>query len=683
MEENLYLADPALFTMFSFPFVKGAPETALPDKNSIVLTEETARRYFGNESPLGKILHLVRYQADFVVTGVIENIPRNSHLRFDLLIHIDRMGERRLKSWEWSGPTYVMLAENVSPDAMNRKIAGFYREVLSPDVSATLALQPLTRVHLYETGAPGIIKQVYIFSFIAVLLLLIACINFMNLTTARSAKRAKEVCMRKVSGATQIQLIKQFLGEALLQTLLAFALAVFLTELVFPAFNRFAGKELSLLAEANLSFIFGLFGIALVTGIVSGSYPAFVMSSMQPVSVLKANFFKSAADSKKSVKGASLRKVLVVSQFAISIGLIISTIVVHKQLRFIQEKDLGLNREQIVAVPLPPEPGFLDHFDAMKNMLLSDPAILHVTASMNQPTDVGTMIGINWPGNPDENLLPVWYSTVDYDYFETFEMELIAGRGFSRDFATDERFACVINETALKTMGLENPVGTQVYFNHPAMPDSMRNLTIVGVVKDFHYRSMHEEIKPFVFRMHRPWHGYLFLKIRPESIHNTLARIEKMAEKIAPDYQFRYEFLDEAFERQYLTEVKLGQLFNNFGVLAIVISCLGLLGLTAFTTERRTKEIAVRKVLGASESRIVLLLSKEFLKAVLLANLIAWPVTWIAMHGWLQEFAYRINIGLETFAIAGVFTLAMAMLTVSALSIKAARRNPVDCLNYE
>lgn len=674
VEQNFYLADPSIFTMFTFPFVKGDPETSLANMNSIVITEETARRYFGEDDPLGQVLHVVSYQSDFIVTGVIKNIPENSHMQFDLVARIELMGQQRLESWEFTGYSYVMLSPDVPVDEVNQKISNFYREVIDPELTATPILQPLTRIHLYETGEPGIIKQVAIFSVIAVFILIIACINFMNLNTAKSARRAREVGMRKVTGASRIQLVKQFLGETILLSFLALAIALVLVELAIPVYNGFTGKNLSVINGVNSAVVLILICIAPLTGILAGSYPAIFLSSFQPAYVLNKQFSQTS-------KGALFRKILIIFQFSVSIGLFICTTVVYKQLHLVQKKDLGFDREFVVTMPNNPD--LRNRFDTFKNELLREEGILNVTAAASRPTEVGQSIAINWEGNAEEEFLPIGYTMVDYDFFETFDMEFVQGRSFSREFASDGSEACIINERAQAEMGITSPLGTRVYFAHPALEESFRYVRIIGVVKDFHFRSMHELIGPFIFRIYRPWHSYVFIKIKPENVPETLQRIENISVKFAPDYPFQYEFLDEAFVKLYQSERQMGRLFNVFGILAIFISCLGLFGLASYTAEQKTKEIGVRKVLGASVAGIVLSLSKEFTKWVLVANLVAWPVAYFVMREWLQGFAYRTGLTLGIFILSAILAFIVALITVGHQSIKAALTNPVESIKYE
>jgi ABC-type antimicrobial peptide transport system permease subunit len=674
-ERNIYLADPGFFKIFSFPFLKGNPESALSDRYSIVLTEQMAQKYFGDEDPVGKVLHLVMLQGDFTVTGVIENIPENSHLRFDFIGRIEFLGEDRLARWEeWSGPNYVLLRPDVTPENFEAKIAGIYKENVSPDTTYVPELQPLSRIHLYELGRPGQIKKVTMFSVIALFILLMACINFMNLATAQSSKRAKEVGMRKVIGALRRQIIRQFLGEAILIAFFALFLALIAVEAVLPYFNQFTGKSLVLLSGTSFPLVLTLLLVTLGTGILAGSYPSLFLSSFRPVQTLKSQyFFKN--------KGGGIRKALIVVQFVISVGLIVCTLLVASQLRYIQKRDLGLEKDHIVATYV--YPPFIPRFESFKNILLAEPGIEDVTSAAQPPFRVAENIQIDWEGNPTDNMISVDYTCVDYDFFRTFNMQILYGRTFSKAYPTDEKTACVISEMAAQRMGIENPIGMTIYMNHPAWPESFRSARVIGVVRDFHSRSLHTAIRPFVFRMYRPWHQYAFIKIDGSQIQAALASIENAYKTFSPGIPFDYLFLDDIFNQQYTSERQLGDLFNGFSLLSVVIACLGLFGLASYTTEQKTKEIGIRKVLGASIPGIMAMTTREFLKWILMANLIAWPIAYFVMSKWLQDFAYKVSIGPSVFVLSAGLALMVAVLTVSYHSLKAALANPVDSLRYE
>jgi hypothetical protein len=501
-----------------------------------------------------------------------------------------------------------------------------------------------------------------------------ACVNFMNLTTARSARRAREVGMRKVIGALRSQLIRQFLGEALVVAFLSLALSLIVVEIALPQFNLFTGKSLTLLTKANFSIILTLLLVTVVTGFLAGSYPAFFLSSFRPVFTLKNQ-------PRFGTKGSGLRKLLIVFQFVISVGLITCTLVVSKQLRFIQTHDIGIDRENVVI--LVNNPILKEKFDVFKNELLVTPEIRYVTSAAQGPTNIGQVISIDWEGNPDEDMLGIDYTVVDYDFFKTFNMEITQGRGFSREFATDMNEACVITETTASRMRLENPIGTTIYMSHPAWPESFRRAHVIGVVKDFHSRTLHSPMRPFVFRMFRPWHTFVFIKIEGNRIPETLAKIESTFNSHTEGYPYRYFFYEDFYDRQYQPEWRLGRLFNGFSLLSILISCLGLFGLGAYMAEQKTKEIGIRKVLGASIPGIITLSAKEFIKCIAIANLIALPLAYVLMRGWLQDFAYKVSIGPAIFIFASILTLLIAFLTVSYHSIKAALSNPVDSLRYE
>ncbi len=674
-EYRFYLVDPTFFTMFTFPFVKGNAETALADLKSIVLTEQTAQRYFGEEDPIGKVLHVTSHNTDFTVTGVVQNIPSNSHLQFDMVARVEYLGEDRIQRWEeWVAPSYVLLESDAKEEDIEEKIAGIYEEHLDYEPDYKPVLQPLTKVHLYEYGKPGLIKQVAIFSIIAIFILVIACINFMNLSTARAARRAKEVGLRKVTGAHRPQLVRQFLGESFILSYLALGLAVLLVQMILPVFNTFTGKTLSLTEGTGFYLIFLIFIVVPVTGLLAGGYPAFYLSAYQPAKVLKGMVGLTAGTSR-------FRRILVVFQFSISIGLIIATLTVARQLRFIRERDLGFDRRHVVTVWNNQD--LNSHFDAFKSELEEEPGVIQVTAAAQQPMAVGQGVSIGWEGRQDDNRFVVKYTVVDYDFFKTFNMEFTEGRPFSRTIISDATEACVISESLKKIMGVDSPLGKRIYFNHPEFSEPARHVRVIGVVKDFHSESMHRTIRPFIFRIYRPFHQYVFVKINPQDIQGTLGRIKQTFERFSPEYPFYSQFLDDAFEEQYRTEKQLGRLFQVFGAFAIFISCLGLFGLAAYTGEQKTKEIGIRKVLGASVSRIILLLSKEFTKWVLIANIVAWPIAYWIMRRWLNEFAYRIDIGVGIFILAAAIAFLIAVCTVSYQAVKAAIANPVDSLRYE
>ncbi|MBN1274485.1 MAG: ABC transporter permease [Candidatus Aminicenantes bacterium] len=674
-EFPIYLTDPDFFKMFTFPFVQGTPDTALPDKHSVVLTQKTAQRYFGSENPLGKIIYMTEFDADFKVTGVVADIPDNSHLQFDMVTRVEWMGAERIARWaEWVAPAYVMFHKGVDGEVFNKKIAGIYREKVSDDANFEPFLQPLSKVYLYGTYRSEIIKKVYLFSLIAVFILVMACVNFMNLSTARSTQRAREIGMRKVIGATRRLVIRQFLGEAMWFSFLSVFLSLFIVWTVLPAFNHFTGKSLSLFSGLSVAVLGVLLAAAIFTGFFAGSYPALYLSSFLPADTLKNRI-------PRSTGGLVFRKVLIVFQFTISVGLILCTLIVSRQMSFVRKMDLGFNRDHVLTLFSNPE--LLKSMDVFKQEILDCPGVRSMTSAAQRPHSIGQMIPVNWEGNESEDMVSVAYTMVDYDFFKTFDMKILQGRSFSKQYSTDPVEACIINESAVKMMGLKNPIGTPIHFGHWDIDASLRNLKVVDVVNDFQFRSLHWNSGPFLFRIYRPWHQYIFVKLDGSRIPEALAGIEQVFKKFAPEYPFRFEFLDAAFGRQYATETQLMRLFNFFSLLAVTIACLGLFGLASYTAEQKRKEIGIRKVLGASISSIISLTTKDFLKWILAANLISWPVVYVLMSGWLTQFVDRVPITISLFFLAGILTFVVAFLTVFFQALKAALADPAVSLRCE
>jgi putative ABC transport system permease protein len=691
VEEAFVFTEPAVFDIFTFPFIEGDSATALTEPNTIVLTENAAQKYFGRESPLGKTL---AYQSGstkeiFQITGVIKNVPKNSHFTFDFAAAFatwENIAGKEFMGFlggDYNYPTYILLSENVQATDLAALFPAFIDRNMEeihgrqPYAFHKIHLQPLRDVYLRSPvdggyGPTGDIATVHIFAAVAFLILLIACINFINLATARSARRAREVGMRKVLGAFRCQLIKQFLGESFLLTTLALLLAVVVVESLLPAFNTFSGKVLALNYASDAGILFGLIAIALFVGIFAGSYPAIFLSRIQPARVLKGTQ-PAAAD------GSLFRSGLVVFQLAISIALIISVGMVKKQLDFLRNKKLGFNKEQIVSLPASRE--MIQKLEFLKHQLKQHPGIVNITASSRVPSGI-LNDALDARTFKEGEAVPVGFRLpfvrVDHDFFETFGMEIIAGRDFLRELSTDSSGAYIINETAATQLGWHNPedaVGQELGYGQ-------FDGRVIGVVKDFHFESLHLEIKPMLFHISQYLHR-ISVRIRTDDIPGTLAFLQEEWQRHRPDYPFSYYFIDERFNQRYENEEKLGKLFGVFSLLAIFIACLGLFRLAAFTAEQRTKEIGIRKVLGASIGGILALLSKNFVKLVVIANLIAWPVAWYAMNHWLQNFAYRVEIGWRMFALASCLALVIALVTVSMQAIKAALANPVESLRYE
>jgi putative ABC transport system permease protein len=671
---DICFVDPSFFYMFTFPFIKGDRNTALKDPDSIVITAGMAEKYFSIGEPIGKVLSF-NNKYDFKVTGVTKNVPHNSYLRFNMIIPYEFLRKKGLTNESMGSNsilTFVQLQKNTPVQQVNDKIRGFIKKRV-PTSKTELELAPYTRIHLHaffgygkEMGA---IKYVYIFSMIALFVLLIACINFMTLSTARSANRAKEVGMRKVVGAVKGHIIRQFYGESVIYAFIALVFAIIMVVLLFPAFNNLSGKELSLAGSLNWSILIGLICITLFTGLVAGSYPALFLSAFHPVKVLKGTFKSRAASS-------LFRRILVVIQFALSVFLIIGTAVVYSQLKYMKNREVGYDKEHLVTLLMRGETR--KSYSSLKDELLKDSRILGVTASGQSPSSIGSNSGgAEWDGKDPEQSVLIGVNPVDFDFIETLRIELKEGRGFSKDFKTDNTEAFIVNEEVAKIMGKESVVGENFSFVG-------REGKIIGVMRNFHYQSIKNKIEPLAIYIEPPESLYFTLiRIPPESVSASLSFIEETWRRIIPNYPFVYRFLDEDFDRYYRAEERMGSLLKYFSILAVFIACLGLFGLASFTAEQRTKEIGIRKVLGANVSQITLLLCREFLILVLLANVIAWPAAYFVMRGWLQSYAYRSSLGLIVFVAAMVTALFVAIISVSFQAIRAAVANPVDSLRYE
>ena len=683
LEEEFFWADPETFDIFSIPFISGDPDTALNDPSSIVLSRRTAKKYFGDADPIGNIL-TVSERYEFKVSGVFGDIPANSHFVMDVVVPFEtyfRITNNDITNWGSNfSYTYFLLRKGADPEGMENKISPlieiplFKAYGLKEPYPKVYSIQPVTEIHLHshrmqEIEANNDMKYIILFSSIAFLILFIACINYMNLATARFLRRGKEVGMRKVVGAQRGQLIVQFLGESVAMAVLAMIFSTIMVLMALPAFNNLVERQLSLNPIHNPQLFLGLVFITLFVGLFAGSYPAMRMSGFKPISVLSGTFTRSP-------KGSSLRNVLVLVQFSITIILIICSIAVREQLNFIKTVDMGYTKEQIIT--LPARGRFIrQNIQPIKTELLQYSDIIAVSTSGRLPNNIDTFTSRDWTGrNPDEPI-PIYYNTADYDFIDLFGMQIVHGRNFSRDFPSDETGVFLVNEAAVRVAEWESPIGRK--FTH------WRGDTgeIVGVIKDFHMHSLHSPIEPLYVFLNARDFSNIAIKIRSANIPATIDYVEGGMKKFSPSYPFSYSFFDEVFERAYFTEQRMGRVFSSFAVLAIFIACLGLFGLTAFAAEQRTKEIGIRKVLGASDSKIFLLLSKEFIRWVLLANLIAWPIAYVAMNKWLQNFAYRIHIGIVAFLISGGTALLIAYLTVSYQSIKSARANPVESLRYE
>ncbi len=667
-EEWFFLADPSIFQMFTFHFIRGDAKTALSNVDSIIITEKTANKYFGDEEPLGKVLNFNK-EIDYLVTGVVRNIPDNSSLRFDFIAPIQMM-KGYLRTWAVVGPAFVQLEKGSSIRELENKVFNAIKTYGPENLSnQRITLQPLRDIHLNaDLGGRGNKDYVYIYFLVSVFILAIACINFMNLSTARSGVRGKEIALRKVVGVSKAQLVRQFLTETICLSLIALALGIFLLELFLPVFRELTSRQLEIHYFDNFIVLPGLIGFALFVGVIAGTYPAFVLSSAQPAKILTGTF-------RVGPKRSTLRRFLVVLQFSISIFLIVTTTIVYKQLNFIRNKDLGFDREQVLSIPISDK--YKSKYDTLRQELRGVSNVVNITTSNSLPTIIDSFNPTSWEGKSSDKHVYMSFVSVDYDYIETMKMEMVMGRSFSREF-TDESSSFIVNEAALRLMGMDDPIGKTFSLRN-------RNGRIIGVVKNFNFANLSEKIEPLVMTFAPGWYfsPYFLIRINTKNVSDTLENLRRVVLRFDPEYPFEYKFLDDAFAEMYRSEEQFGKIFVYFAFLAIFISCLGLFGMVSFITERRTKEIGIRKVLGATVFRLVFSLSREFVKWVLVANIIALPVAYYIMSKWLQNFAYKTNIGLWVFCFSAALSLVIAILTVSYQSIKAAIADPVNALRYE
>jgi putative ABC transport system permease protein len=662
--------------MFSFKLSKGDAATALVNPDAIVISKKIAEKYFKGEDPIGKMIR-VDNKDNAMVTGVLEEIPELSSLKFDFLLNYEHWFKQNdwAKEWDNNGPRcYVMLAANTSVDKVNAKIKN-YIKTKKKDSNVELFLQNYGESYLYsdwDNGKQhgGRIEHVRIFSIVAIIILLIACINFMNLATARSLRRAREIGVRKVVGAGKRQLIAQFIGESLFVSFIAVCLSLIIVALSLPGFNTLTEKNLSI--DLNPSFLLLILGLTLVTGIISGSYPALFMSSLKPIIVLKGILkFKSGA--------TYFRKALVVFQFALSIILILGMIVIYRQINYIHNKNLGFAKADLLYMPLEGE--LQKDYPAFKDVLLTQPGIKYVSSAQSSPLEVGSSTqGVRWPGKDTTQLILFSNNPITYDYIKTMGIQLIAGRDFDRSYGLDS-MNYLVNEAAAKKIGYKDPVGKELTMWG-------NKGTIIGLMKDYHHNSLHVPIEPLILFLHKKswggtYWGNIIVKTEQGKTKQAIASMEKVYKQFNPGFPFKYYFTDDEIANTYKAEHTVSKLSRYFAFLAIFISCLGLFGLVTFTAEQKTKEIGIRKVLGASVTGIVRMLSKDFLKLVLIAAIIAFPIAWWAMHRWLNDFEYRVDIGWWVFVVAGVAAILIALVTISFQSIKAAIANPVKSLRTE
>ena len=672
-EKFIAAVDPSFFKMFSFHFIQGDPETALSDLASVVLTEETAKRYFEHEDPMGKILALNRMNVR--VTGVIR-IPHHTHFRFTMV----RPLQAQLREWKgdperWTNAiafgTYVQLRPEFSLSEFNKK-TGRIIEEHDPKISTTVFLQPLSRVHLYSPFPEdyhnlnkGNITFIYVLSAVACCLLLMACINFVNLSTAQANKRAREIGVRKVNGADRKDLVRQFLAESFFYSFLSLLVAIGLVILFLPIFNQLSERQMMMADLLGLLPLFGLLSIALLTGLLAGAYPAFFLSALSPQQALRGTSQLGAP------RRAAVRKVLVITQLSMALVLLIGTIVIYGQLRYMQTKDLGFDMDHVLVF------GRLDkmqNINAFKNELEQNPHVIGLTQSLGPLAGFESSSDIDWDGKNPSEKVTLYQCFVDYTYLDVFKIGLAAGRFFSRDITTDQS-NFLLNETAVKATGLNSPLGKRFSLNG-------KTGQIIGVMRDFHTEIPRVPILPLVFQFNaNSWMMY----VRTDGIDptGTLSHIKGVWEKHVPGYAFYYNFVQDEFNQYYEKDFRLRRIFTNITLLTLFVAGIGLFGLSSYLAEQRTKEIGIRKVLGCPVRECTLLLSKEFAKWAIISNIISWPIAYLIMRRWLQDFAFRMELGWEVFALAALGTAGLVLVTVCFKAIKIATANPVDSLRYE
>jgi len=691
-KENKFLwADPELMDILTIPFIEGSPEEALAQPNSVVLTAEMAAKYFGQEDPLGKILELEDGTL-YMVKGVTESWPAPSHFHFDFLAAFSSLPKSEdLDFYDTAVFTYILLREGASIEDLDAKLPEFSGKCMAPIIEKIMAVpykefldsgnfigfmtQPLLDIHLRsewgnELEPQGSFTAVIVFSAIAFLILIVACINFINLTTARSTQRANEVGVRKVVGSSRGELIRQFLSESIFLSFLSFLLALALVEMALPVFSTVVGKEFSAARVLDWSFLLAFLTGAVIIGVAAGSYPAFLMASFRPVAVLKGKI-------QSSMKGKRFRDALVIFQFCASIVLLVGTAVIYAQLNYIRDKDLGFDKEQVVVIQRAEKLGSQQL--AFKEQLDQNPGVLSATFTDSLPQMLleAKVFQKEGEGSQENNTLIT--ITADYDLVDTYRLKMIAGRYFERERSTDTT-AVVLNEAAIKALDIRDPLEKRLIL----VGLKRKPMDIIGIINDFHMESLHTKIGPTAVILAGAYPSVLLsVRVRPDELPKTLGYLEGQWRTFTNNQPFEYVFFDDQFDLLYKGEVQAGKVITAFACLAVFVACLGLLGMASFTASQRTKEIGIRKVLGATTSGILVLLNKDFVKRVLAANLIAWPLAYYVMTKWLQNFAYRIRINIWMFLGSAVIALLIALFTVSYQSLKAARNDPVDSLRYE
>ena len=678
-EPGGFYADSTLFDVFSFSLLKGNEKTALVNPNSIVITKDFSEKFFGNKNPIGRTLVFNEKDGkqNFLVTGLLDNVPSNSHFHFEFLVSQSTNKAMWLNSWDWMQfYTYLLLEDNVNVNEFSKRAETWINSKIDDEnTHFSLNFQPLTDIHLHsnlqrEIEANQDISSVYLFAAIALMILFVAIINFVNLKTAHAVNRAKEVGVRKSIGAERKQLISQFISESVIFSLVSFLISLICVQILLPALNNHFDIQIETDLFKNINLVLALFLISLLTGLLSGIYPAFILSRFEPTKVLKGS-------SKLSNK-SGLRKAMVVFQFGVSAFLIITSIVIYKQMSFINKKDLGFNKDQIITFDIRSD-NLRENYKAFKNILLSNSNIANVSITANLPGGGDWGMTYKAEGINDADIPRARMLVVDFDFIDTYGIEIVKGRKFNKGFSTDTS-TYIINETAMKTLGWEDPLNKKISF-----PDLNRNwANVIGVAKDFHFRSLHEVIEPLIlFIPPDDWYSSFSTKLKPGNLNNTISFIEETWKTFDPEHPFTFTFLDEDFGNLYLADKRDMELISYATIVAIFIACLGLYALISFTLTQKTKEIGIRKVLGAKISDIVFLVSKEFLILLIIANIIAWPAAFYFLQDWLESFAYRTNIDLLIFILGSLAGTVIAFSVISYKVVKAASSNPVNAIKYE
>ncbi len=680
-EEDFYFADSNIFEVFTYQFVKGDSKNALIEPNTIVLTETTAAKYFGKTDPINKTL--VNGDDTYKVTGVIKDVPFNSHFRFDGLMSRRSLPEQ-MGSWGNFGVyTYLLLPEGLDYKEFEAKIQEMYDQYMAEiferlNIKIEYILEPITDIHLKSTNASepeptGSMAYVVIFGIVALFLILIAAMNYMNLATARSTKRAREVGLRKVVGSQREGLIFQFLAESTLLTFISLIISIILVILLLPQFNHLAGKSFNMEVLYSPVILISIIAVIVVVGILGGSYPAFYLSRFNPVNVLKGEVTKGTS-------GSTFRKILVVIQFAISVAMIVSTLVVYKQLNYLKTKDLGYDMKNVISLEFSTRE-MIDKYPVLKQALRENPNILNVTSTSTEIGQGSGKILFNVETDDGMQQRGINMASVDHDFVETLGIKMLEGRDFQEDMPSDTLLGVLVNETMAKRLNWSKPLGKRVDLQGRDGTEVLR-ATVVGLMQDYHQTGMYNEIETLML-LYRTQNRIIYAKLKDENVQETIRYIETRWNEIFPQQPFEYSFLSERFSEQFGADEKRGFIFTLFTVLAILIACLGLFGLASYTVEQRTKEIGIRKVVGATEGMVVKLISKEFIILVSIAMLVAFPLSFYFMRDWLQQFVYRTNLGLFIFILAGLITIAITFITISFQALKAANANPAESLRVD